>query len=199
MKPADTGKPGRISQKLLIFCFFLIFCSISGIYGQRRNDDTPPLKERIFFGGQLGLQFGTYTNIQVAPLVGLWVRPRIAIAAGPNYQYLKYLSLKTSIYGGNFYTEYVAVQDFNNVIPLGVHLGLFLHLEDELLNMQNQVVNYYSTDPYSRFTMNTILAGCGISQPLGGRATMRLIFLWPLNNTQYGFYSDPEIRINFTF
>jgi hypothetical protein len=165
--------------------------------GQRVQEEKPPLRERMFFGGTLGLQFGTYTNIQVVPIIGLWVRPRIAIAAGPNFQYYKDPYFETTLYGGNAYIQFVPLKDINNVIPIGIHTGIFLHLEDEFLSLESAV--WDPNNPSSRFTINTVLAGFGISQQVGGRSSINLMFLWALNNASYGLYSNPEIRLSFNF
>jgi hypothetical protein len=54
--------------------------------GQTGRPEVPPLKDRLFYGGNVNLQFGTYTDIQVSPVIGLWVLPRIGIALGPDFQ-----------------------------------------------------------------------------------------------------------------
>ena len=56
-------------------------------YDQKSEDSAPPFKERLFFGGNVGLMFGTFTDIQLSPVVGYWVLPRLAIAVGPTYRY----------------------------------------------------------------------------------------------------------------
>jgi hypothetical protein len=167
-------------------------------FSQNPRQEIPPLRERIFFGGSFGMQFGTLTNIQVAPVMGLWVLPRLSIAAGPNFTYYKYYDDETTMYGGKFYTQFVLLQDLNNVIPVGLHMGIFLHLEDEILNLESA---YWQTPPYSseRFTVNTLLFGGGISQQLGRRSFMNFMVLWALQDTGYAIYDNPEIRISFNF
>lgn len=162
------------------------------------RQETPPLRERMFFGGSFGLQFGTLTNIQVSPVVGLWVLPRLAVAAGPNFTYYKYYDEETTMYGGKFYTQFVVLQDLSNILPVGLHTGIFLHLEDELLNLESA---YWQVAPYTseRFTVNTILLGGGMSQQLGQRSFMNIIVLWALQDPGYAIYSNPEIRLSFNF
>ena len=192
-----SGCDSAISRRLIKMTFLIIcisFASLSMISGQNRREQKPPLRERMFFGGGLGLQFGTYTDIQVTPIVGLWVRPRIAIAAGPNFRYYKYQGYESTMYGGNAYVQFVPVQDINNAIPIGLHMGIFLHLVDDLLNFD---------DPYvdnARVTVNTVLGGFGIRQMLGTRSSLNLMFLWAFNESPlYDLYSNPEIRISFNF
>jgi hypothetical protein len=184
-------------KKIIILELFFLVTLFSVVSGQRIKEETPPLRERMFFGGTLGLQFGTFTNIQVTPIVGLWVQPRIAIAAGPNFQYYKDPYFETTIYGGNGYIQFVPLRDFNNVVPIGIHMGIFVHLEDELLSLESAV--WDPQNPSNRFTINTVLAGFGISQQLGMRSSINLKFLWALNDTGYGMYDNPEIRISFNF
>lgn len=165
---------------------------------KREKEEIPPLKERIFFGGSFGLQFGTFTDIQASPVIGLWVLPRIGVAAGPNFRYYKDPLDRTVIYGGRTYVQFIFLRDIGSVIPLNVHLGLFLHGEYELLSLESSFFKYppYDSD---RFLSGTILAGGGINQPVGRRASVNIMFLWALNDEGYGLYSNPEIRIGFVF
>src|SRR5664280_805763 len=110
-------------------------------YDQKSENGTPALKERLFFGGNMGLMFGTITDIQISPVVGYWLLPRIAIAAGPTYRFYKSTDYyndvsKTSIYGGKAYAQLVVIQDISSLIPMGSHTGIFLHIEDELLSLK---------------------------------------------------------------
>jgi hypothetical protein len=193
-KSCDLPKKIRCSLLLLI----LLFVSVSEVCGQQARKDTPPLKERLFYGGSFGLQFGTITDIEFSPIIGIWVLPRVAVAAGPNFRYFKDPWDHTSIYGGKTYVELVFLQDLDNIIPLGVHLGLFLHAEYEALSLET---SFFKTAPYDseRFMTNTILAGGGIRQQLSQRSSLNLTFLWALNDSGYGIYGNPEIRISFMF
>jgi hypothetical protein len=184
------------------FRIILIFISVclitSELSAQNARQEKPPLRERIFFGGSFGLQFGTLTNIQVAPIIGIWLMPRLAVAAGPNYTYYKYYDQETSMYGGKAYAQFVLLQDLNNILPIGLHTGIFVHFEDEMLNLESA---YWQNPPYAseRFTVNTILLGGGISQQMGRRSFMNLMVLWALQDSGYAIYDNPEIRISFNF
>ncbi len=193
-KSYDTVKKLRKAGFVLI----LLFVSFLTVYGQQKRPEAPPFKERLFYGGSFGLQFGTYTDIAISPIVGLWILPRINIAAGPDFRYFKFYSESTTIYGGKLYTEIVFLQDLDNIIPLGLHLGLFLHGEYEALSLES---SYFKDPPYfsKRFLLNTFLAGGGIRQQLGQRSSINLTFLWALNDSGYGIYGSPEIRVSFIF
>ena len=177
---------------------FLVYASVSVAIGQQVRQEAPPIRERLFFGGNIGLMFGSYTNIDVSPIIGFWVLPRIAVAAGPNFRYFKDPYGSTTIYGGKVYTEIIFLQDLNNLLPLGIHLGLFLHGEYEGLSLESA---FFKSPPYEsgRFMLNTFLAGGGIRQMLGPRSSMNITFLWAFDDSGYGIYGNPEIRVSFMF
>ena len=188
----------------------LVFISFSVISGQKNREDqlpyelntreeAPPIKERLFYGGSLGLMFGTITDIQVSPVIGFWVLPRVAVAVGPTYRYYKDQIDRTAIYGGRSYLQLVVIKDLSSVLPLGVHTGVFLHFEDELLSLKTSF--WKKPPPYmtDRFYVNTVLAGAGLSQQIGRRSSLNFMVLWPLNDSGYNIYSKPEIKISFTF
>jgi hypothetical protein len=192
---------------LLIGLFSLLsFATISGQkskedqfpYDQITREALPSIKDRLFYGGSFGLMFGTITDIQISPVIGFWLLPRVAVAVGPTYRYYKDQYDKTALYGGKGYLQFVVIQDLSSVIPIGSHTGIFLHAEDELLSLKT---SFWKSPPYfkDRFYVNTVLAGAGISQQLGRRSSLNFMVLWPLNDSGYELYSKPDLRITFTF
>jgi hypothetical protein len=182
-----------------VLVFLILTASLSVISAQSNREEAPPLKERLFFGGNVGLQFGTITDIQIAPVAGLWVLPRLAIAIGPDYHFFKYQRVQTNIYGGKGYMEFVIFQNINKFIPMGSNTGIFIHLEDELLSLESAFWKEQNTYTSDRFYINTLLAGPGLSQQIGRRASLNIMFLWALNDSGYGIYGNPDIRVSFTF
>ncbi len=113
-----------------------------------------PFKDRLFYGGGLGLSFGDITFIRVTPLVGYNVTPKLSFGLGPTYEYYKdkrYVpDFETTIWGGSVFSRYF-------VLPM-----LFLHAELEILNLDE----YHAvTDfDYDRVTIPALLLGGGYSQ-----------------------------------
>jgi hypothetical protein len=170
--------------------------------GQRKRDAAPPFRERLFYGGNFGLQFGTITDIQVSPVIGFWVLPRLAVAVGPDYRFYKEkffnYSDKTHIYGGKAYVEITVLRNINSVIPIGANTDIILHLENNLLSLESE---FFKNPPLTseRFLMNTVLGGPGISQQIGKRSALNILVLWALNEPEVRIYSTPEIRFSFMF
>ena len=188
----------RLYSRIILIFLFLFSINLF-VSGQNiKREEKPPMRERLFYGGSFGLQFGTITYIDVSPIVGLWVLPRVAIAAGPSFTYYKLYDDETSMYGGRFYTQYLLLQDLDNVLPIGLHTGIFLHLEDELLSLESKHWRY----PYTasgRFAVNNVLFGGGIRQQMGRRSFLNLTALWTIHDSGYSIHSSPEIRISFNF
>jgi hypothetical protein len=184
-------KPNSLAR--IVTVLVLLNISFTAILAQKTKSEVPPLKERLFYGGSLGLMFGTETSIDISPILGIWLLPRLNVAVGPKYEYYKYYNFRSQSYGGKVYSQFVFLKDLDNLIPMGVHLGFFLHAEDEFFKL-----DYTDGTQWINPFINTVLLGAGINQPLGRRAAMNFMVLWPLDN-YYGLYSEPELRISFTF
>jgi hypothetical protein len=166
--------------------------------GERDSSERPSFSQRLFFGGSFGLQLGTITNIDLAPVAGVWLLPRVAAGAGPSFQFYKDPYGATSIYGGRALIQLTLIQDLNNILPLGLNLGIFATGEYEGLSLEKE---FFSTAPGSegRLYYDSFLVGAGLSQPTGMRSSMNITFLWCITGNDYGIYDSPEIRIEFYF
>ena len=188
-----------MKKSLITLACLLMVITVSGQDQVRpEQEKNPPLRQRLFFGGSIGLQFGTVTNIEVAPVAGAWLLPRIAVGAGPSFQYYRDPFGNTVIYGGRAMLQLSLIRDLNNVIPVGLNAGIFIEGEYEALSLEKSFFNSSATGG-GRFFYDSFLAGAGISQPTGKRSFMNLKFLWSLTGNEYGLYDTPEIRIEFFF
>lgn len=164
----------------------------------RTEEPKPPALQRFYFGGSFGLQFGTVTNIEISPMVGFWLLPRVAVAAGPSFQYLKAPGIGTTIFGGRTYLQFALVKDLSNLIPVGAGTGIFVQGEYELLSVEKRYVTLVYEDE-GRVSSGNFLAGAGISQRTGRRSSLNITFLWCVSNDQYELYSNPVIRFEMYF
>ncbi len=188
-----------ISKKVLPLILVLgLSCLTSSGQYARQDNGRPPLGERVFFGGSFGLQFGTITNIELSPVAGIWLLPRLAVAAGPSWQYYKDPLGKTSIYGGRSFLRFMFIQDLNQIIPIGMRFGFYVHVEYEALSLASDFWTGVYTDD-SRFWEHTALAGLGFSQPMGMKSSFNVTFLWTITESEYQIYNRPEIRIDLLF
>jgi hypothetical protein len=184
-------------RRLGITTVAILLLAVQATSAQKIRSETPPLKERLFYGGSFGLQIGTITDIELSPVIGLWVLPRLAVAVGPDYRFYKDPDGHTDIYGGKGYTEFYIIRNINSLIPIGLNLGIFLHFEDQFLSLDSEFWQIPVSD--KRYNINTLLGGAGISQPIGMRSSINMMVLWALTESEYDIYSVPEFRVTFTF
>lgn len=151
----------------------------------RRNSN---FLDRTRFGGNLGLQFGNPTFINISPRIYYLATEKLWIGVGGTYMYTRYkapfVPFETSTYGGNLSVTYQIFQP------------IFLQAEYEPLNFDsyNPLVG-----EYERIWVQGVLLGGGISQQIGRGA----VFLSALYNVTWldanrSFYGSPwVIRIGF--
>jgi hypothetical protein len=178
---------------------------LPGRHIQAQWDEKPPLRDRIFFGGNFGLQFGTVTDIEISPLAGIYLTPRLAVGPGIRYEYFKsnypgYVPYETHIYGGTAFARYMVIKDLSETIGLGLNFGLFGHVEYEILSLESKYFKIGAPpDIDGRFNLHSVLLGGGIFQPIGRRGGFLIMILWNLNETASSPYSNPIFRIGFNF
>jgi len=192
----------QINKAGLIFTF-LILLMIPDIQAQRdeEEEDLKPI-DRIFFGGNFSLMFGNITNIEISPLVGYYITPRLAAGTGIRFEYYRdkgfYYPYQTSIYGGNIFSRYNIIKNLGEGINFGLNTGLFIQAEYEILSLERE----YFDPPYTedgRFLAHSVLVGGGIIQPLGRRSALLLTILYNLNENARSPYSNPIIRMGVIF
>lgn len=147
-------------------------------------------KDKIFYGGSLGLQFGNVTLVDISPMVGYKITPRIGIGVSPTYKYYQFrnyygqsFDLKSHVWGGGLFGR-VLIFD-----------KIFAHAEYEYLT-------YKSKDNSSSLTYinnyNSVLVGAGYREPISENGFMYLLLLWNINETIDSPYNNPIIRAGFS-
>ncbi|TFV93370.1 hypothetical protein E4S40_14030 [Algoriphagus kandeliae] len=176
----------RNKFKALFFGLFL-FSSIA--FAQRPiYSDSTSFKDRLYFGGNFGMQFGTITLIDVSPLAGVMITDRYSAGLGITYQYFddrRYIGGSSSTYGWRVFNRY-------NVLP-----NIFLHAEFESINFDNYNL---LTDRFERIWANGLFLGGGYFAPFGGgRGGANFTFLYNvLHDNLRSPYGEPYvIRVGF--
>ena len=89
--------------KIIITLFFILLTNYS-IYSQTTNASTQKSDfwQRVQFGGGLGLSFGDFTNVTIAPQAIYNVNENVSVGAGVQYNYLKNRDVsKATMIGGS--------------------------------------------------------------------------------------------------
>lgn len=187
----------RILYKIFIlFVFSLFLFNINTISAQdslkviKKPPKSSDFMDRVSFGGYLGLQFGSVTIIDIAPLATYSFTEKIYGGLGLTYMYYKdnryQPAFSLSSYGGSIFGGYYIWRD------------LFAHIEYAPLYIPNYY-DYYTpfTQPAPKPWAHDIYLGGGYRQWIGEKAFVNLMVLFNVNETQFSPYSNPIIRIGF--
>ena len=195
-------KPILLINMQVYSILLILFVCFSTAYSQETYKNKPD--KRFFIGGNLGLQLGSITYIDVSPLVGYKFTENFAGGIGLSYQYFKnnnhsfnYAINETNIYGGRIFARYYFNTD--NFLE-----NIFLHTEFEVLNL-DAITNYSSyftinvNPEINRVNVPAFFVGAGLRQPISGNSYITIIVLWDLIEDEYSPYVNPVIRVGADF
>ncbi len=182
---------------LLVFCINLAsLLSYSQDYKPMPDTPKPPANEdppgkkfdwsKVYVGGGMGMQFGSYTYVDVSPVFGYRFDKELSAGFGISYQFLSIRNPKFSshTYGGGPFARYIITKN------------LFAHIEYQILNSEFYLVDR-SGNIVSRFRedVHYPLIGGGFQQPIGGNSFLVMMVLYNLNESSYSIYPNPIYRL----
>jgi hypothetical protein len=142
-------------------------------------------KHSFFTGGNLGVQFGTVTMVDISPQFGYFIFENMSVGLGLTYQYIndRRFSATMHVIGGRVFTR----------LYLPVFNSIFAHGEYEYLAYNTNVFSPIGQKEW--VSTSNVLAGVGYRQRIAGRSGITLMVLWNFNETPYTLYSNPVIRM----
>lgn len=145
------------------------------------------LKDKLVYGGNMGLRLGNLTYFEISPQVGYKLSERFIPGVGATYRYIRwnypgYSIAESTIYGGSIWGRYFITEN------------IFAYGEYEVLSGE--------WDPFfrpgSRYEITSILVGGGYRQRIGFASTYILVLL-NLNDSVDSPYVNPIIRVGLGF
>ncbi len=193
--------------------YFTIFLSLifsATVLAQQPKKEKPKLWDRMYVGGNVGLQFGTITDIEVSPHVGYYIYPRWSAGVGITYEYYNKKTtynyygfpvapIETHIYGFNLFTRLALIKDMGATFGIGNGISIIGQAEYEQLSLERKHFEYPNYPPDGRFWIESFLVGGGIKQAIGRRSSIYMLIMWNLNETTNSPYSNPIFKIGFDF
>ncbi len=173
-------------MKFIRNTILIVIISFSSIIvnAQSSNDYSPSFMDKLQWGGNVGLSFGSYTYIEVAPVLFYEVMPDFVLGAGLDFTYYNdnIYHVEGSIWSPRVFARYFIVND------------IFVHAE--------YVQSYYK-DNYNPYNQDWIwsepgyYAGGGYRQWMGVNSYMFMMLLFNLQSDQLSFGTNPRIQIGF--
>ena len=122
--------------RIFALLFMLTFSSFVSLAQPGSPAPKEDFWDRVYFGGNFGLQFGDQTLVDINPLMGYRLTDQLSVGFSVTYLYYKftdpynvYPDYSTDIYGGSIFTRYYFLEN------------IFAHVEGEVLNLE--VPNYF--------------------------------------------------------
>ena len=176
-------------KKLILIISILVFAAAS-LSAQdadttRTEQEKPatkkkPAENRIYYGGTIGLNFGSYFRVRVAPLIGYRISPKVSAGIKLAYEYIedkRYTDTVTSSnYGGSVFSRY------------RLHPKAYAHIEFATMSYQYSS----SVSESERQWVPFILVGGGIMQPIGRNASVYAEVLFDVLQDDKSPYKDWE-------
>ena len=155
-------------------------------------EDKPPLKDRMYYGGNFSLQYGSLTYIDISPLAGVMITEKFSTGLGATYQYQNFrrANSSSSVYGGRIFGRYNVIDNF------------FAHTEVESLNTAYLVPGATpDLDRLTRDWVTGIFVGGRYFTPFGSRGGANITLLYNLTyDNRRSPYNEPYvIRVGFVF
>jgi hypothetical protein len=167
----------------------ICFAGLQDALGQRNIDveSKPPLKDRMYYGGNFAMQFGTITFIDISPLAGVMITDKFSGGLGVSYQYFndkRFTGGNSSLYGGRTFLRY-------NIFP-----NIFGYSEYEMLNFD---LYDRRLEEFRREWVPSLFLGAGYFAPFGNRGGANFTFLYNLlYDNRRSPYNEPYvIRVGF--
>jgi len=184
-------------KKLLFVPVFLMLLPLT-LYGQildgpQRDEEADvrdlSTRERLFVGGFVGLQFGTFTAVSLNMHAGYRLTNRISAGLGGMYQYSHERwfgdPIHSHVYGGSLFAR------------LRVVSQAFIHAEHEWLSVQSRSF-VEGAGPEARdrarTTERNMLLGAGYGFRMGPRVRLNVMVLYNFNEASAVYYDNPFFK-----
>lgn len=180
---------------LLAFALLLFYTDAQAQY----LEDDRGIKQRIFYGGNMGLTFGSVTVISISPEIGYRLTNRWSAGLGGTYIFYRdnVYDETFNIWGLHQFTSFTIIKNFSDILPFGREGGaLLLYGELNSMNLYNSFLN--PSEP-GRYWVTSPLAGLAYQLKIGYRSYMLIMVLYNFNETMRSPIDNPVFRISLQF
>ncbi len=181
---------------ILIVSIFFLFAFFGKVNAQYLESN-PTAKQRIFFGGNVGLSLGSSTYVALNPVLGYRLTNRLSAGLGINYTYASYsfYNYKGSMYGASIFSSYTVIKNIGEVLPFYNGVGVLLYGEYSAMNISN----YYDFPGTSIEWVGTPMGGIAFQSPIGPKSYMLVMLLYNFNETRISPYPNPIFKVSVQF
>ncbi len=172
-------------MKKIIYSLIILISLISG--AQSIKAQGYKFTDNLYWGGSFGISIGTYTYIQIAPILNYEISDEFTAGVGLEYTYFADHRAKIT-YAGSIWTPRVFIRYF-------FLDDFFAHLEFQ----QSYYKDAYTVQGMGNnwLTLHHYYAGAGYRSWVGDNSYMYAMLLFDLERRDINFGSNPIIQIGF--
>ena len=157
---------------------------------------TTPFIKKIYFGGEFGLSLGSYTSLTISPMIGYRLSPKIHTGVQFHYTWVKHTV--STLFGDKSYNYHN--YGFSAFIRWYAIKNLYIHLEPELMNYQQNIVDGNgNVIDENRYWVPYVWAGAGLRKMISRRSWVSAHVLFDLVNDTNSPYKNWEPRYSVGF
>jgi hypothetical protein len=188
----------KIILKIIISTFLVLIILKSSNAQYLENAEKP--SDRFFYGGNLGLSFGTYTYIAINPVAGYRLTNRLSAGLGFNYIYMssrqQHARYEYSLYGGSVFSSLTIIKNLNNIFPFASeYSALLLYGEYNIMNVEK----YYRDMGINGKWQENPMLGFAVQTQYGRKSYLVVKVLYNFNESITSLYFNPVIKVSLHF
>jgi len=181
-----------MKQLLTLLCAFLLPVLAFSQSDQDTTKTNRTFSEATYFGGGVGLSFGSVTDIQLSPQLGYYIDQgnRISVGGGIQYRYFAdnrgFADFQTSFYGYNVFSR---TNPFDN---------FFTHVEYQRLSVPRLIGGIIDGSNVDRIWVPALLAGGGYALEVGSNVYLLTQITYELLNNPNNFFPNnrPIVQVS---
>lgn len=170
-------------MKISRFCITIILLVTFSFASAQEQQKQSNFLDKVFVGGGFGAGFGSYTFVNVAPIIGYRLTPRLSVAMRLMYQYTTFEYINNNFEKDRYNGHDLGIGGFARYMVYG---PVFLQAEYEHLNYDA----LYLDGTTGRTNFDSFMAGGGISQPIGNKAAL---FITAMYNFSYNNFNRSNV------
>ena len=153
--------------------------------------------QRLVYGGNFGLAFGSQTLIDLSPTIGYRLTEQFTIGTGISYKYNQIKDYTLDLNSNRWY-DY-ASNVFGGSLWARFHIieNVFAHAELEQLQINYKYTSVSGSTPRkvnNNVGVTSALVGGGYRQQIGNNVYFNIMLLYNLNETDFSPYKNPIVR-----
>jgi hypothetical protein len=191
-----------MKRALILSCFVMASAMAQAqFFGTPAAQPAPAeAGNRIFFGGNFGMNFGSNTFVNLSPIVGYRINDYFSAGGGVNFIYSSFTVKNGS--GNKMYSDIYGTAGLGTFVRVYPVHFLFAQVRPELNYVWGKTKYYYNNIPESKYPgafIPSLLVGGGLALPAGRGSLMVSLNYDVVQNKRSPYGTAAFVNFGFNF